>query len=85
MISKKDLKPRYVKITNFEYGTSFNEEGRRVVHLYNGIGRLDKIDDNDSLVEIADGTFVWIENSCLEWENEITEIKVIESEVIDYE
>ena len=80
MISKKDLTPKYVKITNYEFGSYFRN-GHQVNCFYNGIGRLEKIDNENSLVEIADGCFVWIDNECLEWENNITEINVVETEV----
>lgn len=80
MISKKDLIPKYVKITNYNFGTYFRN-GRQVNCFYNGIGRLEKIDNENSLVEISKGCFVWIDNDCLEWENNITEINVVETEV----
>lgn len=81
MISKKDLTPKYVKITNYEFGDYFNNNKRRIKWIYNGVGRLEEIGNESSFVEIADGHFIWIENKYLEWENNITEINVVETEV----
>lgn len=82
MISKKISIPMYVKITNFENGLYIRNK-RRVRCVYNGIGRLKEIGDTSSLVEIAikNKPLAWIPNKCLDWETNIAEINVVETEV----